>query len=129
MYGFFHTTITLDRFSFFQAAIDALVFAFGGLLIFSFTIQIPAVCIMYALDYVGQEKRPFLQAFKFVLFLTFLLIFIYSFFDAVLTGGSFLYFPLIHLIFYGTLEGTYWDCIDWVIEAEGSYCADDRFNN
>ena len=44
--------------------------------------------------------------------------------DLVFLGGTFLFFPIFSLITNGSLDGTYYSCVEWIAADEGSYCAD-----
>lgn len=44
--------------------------------------------------------------------------------DLVLLSGTFLFFPILSLITDGSLNGTYYSCVEWVVADVGSYCAD-----
>lgn len=129
IYGFGHGTTSSGRFNFWDSLLAAAGSALLSVIVFGLAVQIPAYTALQSLEYVKREKHPFLQGFKFVLVLCLILTFTYSMFDFALTGGSLLYLPIFHLIFNGTLEGTYWDCVDWVIQMEAAYCADDTYSD
>ena len=99
--------------------LSALVGAFGSL-IFHSLLFLPIMIITSGIDAASQEKDPVRQGFSFIFFIVVLAIF----FDAALLGGTFLFNPLISLIFNGNLNDTFYGCDNWVRVDEGSYCAD-----
>lgn len=44
--------------------------------------------------------------------------------DAMLLRGTYLFFPIISLVFHGTLDETFYSCQNWITADQGSYCGE-----
>ena len=98
------------------------MFALGVPLAIGILIHSPLLIIIWAIGEASKEKNHFKQGVVFILHIALIL----GFLDWVLNRGTFIFFPFFHIIFSGSLEGTFWMCDDWVAVEEGSYCADDN---
>ena len=98
-----------------SALMGAITGAFMHLFLF-----VPIFIISSSLQHASEAKIPFFQGFTFIVAIAgFAIVF-----DGILLGGTFLFHPLISLIFNGDLNDTFYGCDNWVSVDEGSYCAD-----
>ena len=100
----------------------AAAFAIGAPLAIGIFIFTPLQLIIWSIGEASKEKNHFKQGVVFILHITFFL----GLLDFLLNRGTFIFFPFFHILFTGSLEGTFWMCDDWVAVEEGSYCADDN---
>lgn len=99
--------------------IDAVSGAFGAAILMSLA-SLPFALILFAASSVTDVQNPLYQGAAFF----WSLLIGCAAFDLLLFSGTFVCIPLIMLITTGDISQTYWDCTDWVIVEEGSYCAD-----
>ena len=115
IWGFFQ-----DADGIFERLGNLLVMAFGSILFVGLFVMVPLMIFDGAKNVASQEKNPFKQGIAFVWFICLASCAL----DLLLMGGTFIVIPIVFILFYGSMEGTFWGCDDWVIMDEGSYCAD-----
>ena len=115
IWGFFQ-----DADGIFERLGNVLLFAFGSMLFVGLFVIVPLMIFDGAKNVASQEKDPFKQGIKFVWFICLML----AFFDLALMRSTFIITPVLTILFTGSMDGTYWNCNDWVNMDEGSFCAD-----
>ena len=104
-----------------SAVVSALSAGLGFALISYIVLYVIISVVVVSLELASEEKDPIRQGIKFVM----MLVGLAAIYDFMLLGGMVMFRPLLHLVLEGDLSGTYWDCLDYVIDGQEDYCADD----
>lgn len=99
----------IDAQGFSDRLYNVIFFTFGATIAVGLLVHLPIFIIIMALNVASREKNPIVQGISFGFFIFIILCIL----DLV-TGGSFLVHPIFSIIFSGSLEGTYWQCENWV---------------
>lgn len=122
IYGFITNALDVEIFLV-GRFISAAGFALAGA-IAAGIVLLPVFIIVEALVYSSEEKNPFAQGVRFIFATTTLLLMFGSTLDYALTGGVLLIEPALKLITEGTLEGTIYECDNYVTDGYMGGCID-----
>ena len=122
IYGFITNVLEIEIFLI-GRIISAAGFALAGAIAAAIAL-IPVYVIVEALIYSSEDKNPFAQGAKFIFATTTLLLMFGSTLDYALSGGVLLIEPALHLLTEGTLEGTIYECDNYVTDGYMGGCID-----